>query len=181
MEFIINLAEKFIQFFQEDAANAIIDNIAGTIPVLLGLLFIINFLIQLIGERRVDRVASLFGRSTILSYVALPPIAWFFLSSPGALTLGKLIPERRKPGFQDALGTTVHPLTSLFPHIVPAELFIWLGIANGVTALGLSTMPLAIRAIIVALIVALIRGILTEKIFVYLLRKNKSELVKEMN
>ena len=75
----------------------------------------------------------------------LPVLGWFFMSSPCALTLGKLLPEKSKPGYEDALGTTAHPLTSLFPHVVPSELFVWLGVAAGVKALGLPVTSLALR------------------------------------
>lgn len=178
MDFIVKLADGFIAFFQA-CGDAIMNNIVGTIPMLLALLFLVQFLIKILGDKTINRIASFLGKSAILSYLVLPTFAWFFFSSPGALTLGKFLPEKRKPGFEDALGTTVHPLTSLFPHIVPAELFIWLGIANGVTELGLSVGALAVRAIIVALIVGLIRGIVTERIFLYLLKRNtgKSEVL----
>lgn len=172
MGFFVDLAEKFTAFFQQ-AGDTIMSNITSTIPMLLGLLFLVNFIIKIAGDKKITKVAELLGKSTILSYLVLPSFAWFFFSSPGALTLGKFLPEKRKPGFEDALGTTVHPLTSLFPHIVPSELFIWLGVAAGVTTLGLPTGPLAIRYILVGLIMGLVRGVVTEKIFVYFLVKNK--------
>jgi len=171
MSFFVNLAENFISFFQQ-TGDTIVSNITGTIPMLLGLLFLINFIIKIVGDKKITKIAELLGRSTILSYLVLPSFAWFFFSSPGALTMGKFLPEKRKPGFEDALGTTVHPLTSLFPHIVPAELFIWLGVSAGITTLGLQTGPLAIRYILVGLIMGLVRGIVTEKIFMYFLAKN---------
>ncbi|MCL1995484.1 MAG: PTS glucitol/sorbitol transporter subunit IIC [Defluviitaleaceae bacterium] len=174
MDFIVGLAESFIGFFQA-SGETIAGNIMGTIPTLLALLFLVQFLIRLIGDKKINKAAEVLGKSRILSYLVLPTFAWFFLSSPGALTVGKFLPEKRKPGFQDALGRTVHPLTSLFPHIVPAELFIWLGIASGIQALGLPIGGLAIRAIIVALIVGLISGIVTEKIFLYMLAKKDAK------
>ncbi len=171
----VKLAEGFISFFQK-TGDQIIANVAGTVPMLLGLLFLINFIIKVIGDKKITKIAEFLGKSAILSYLILPSFAWFFFSSPGALTVGKFLPEKRKPGFEDALGTTVHPLTSLFPHIVPAELFIWLGVANGITKLGLSTAPLAIRYIITGLILGLIRGVITEKIFVYFMKKNNKQV-----
>lgn len=172
MDFIIGIADNFIGFFKS-CGETITNNIAGTIPMLLALLFLVQFLIKILGDKKINKIASFLGKSAVLSYLVLPTFAWFFFSSPGALILGKFLPEKRKPGFEDALGTTVHPLTSLFPHIVPAELFVWLGIANGVTALGYSIGGLAVRAIIVGIIMGLVRGIVTEKIFLVLLKKNK--------
>ena len=176
MNFTVNLAESFIQFFQK-VGDQIVANISGTIPMLLGLLFLINFIIRIVGEKKVNKVAEFLGKSAILSYLVLPAFAWFFFSSPGALTVGKFLPEKRKPGFEDALGTCVHPLTSLFPHIVPGELFIWLGVASGVEKLGLSTAPLAIRYILVGLFLGLLRGLVTEKIFIYLMKKDGKQVI----
>jgi PTS system glucitol/sorbitol-specific IIC component len=58
----------------------------------------------------------------------------------------------------------VHPITGLFPHANAAELFVYTGIAAGITQLDLSLGPLAIRFFIVGMIIILIRGIITEKI-----------------
>ena len=175
MNFFIGIAEAFMGFFAA-AGETIAGNITGTVPTLLGLLFLVQFIIKLCGEKRINKVAKVLGKSRILSYLVLPTFAWFFFSSPGALVVGKFLPEKRKPGFQDALGRTVHPLTSLFPHIVPAELFIWLGIAAGVEALGLPIGGLALRAILVSLVVGLISGIVTERIFLFMLKRKDKKL-----
>ena len=97
-----------------------------------------------------------------------------FMSSPGALTLGKLLPEKSKPGYEDALGTPAHPLTSLFPHVVPSELFVWLGVAAGVKALGLPVTSLALRYIAAAMLIGLIRGIITEYLFLRLSKRGNA-------
>ena len=93
------------------------------------------------------------------------------MSSPGALTLGKLLPEKSKPGYEDALGTTAHPLTSLFPHVVPSELFVWLGVAAGIQTLGLPVTELALRYIAAAIVIGLLRGMITEYLFLRLRHK----------
>ena len=159
MDFVIGIADGFIAFFKA-CGETVTNNIVGTIPSLLALLFLVQFVIKIIGDKKINQIANFLGKSAILSYLVLPTFAWFFFSSPGALILGKFLPEKRKPGFEDALGTTVHPLTSLFPHIVPSEL-------------GYSVTGLAIRAILVGTIMGLVRGIITEKIFLGMLKKNK--------
>ncbi|MCI2257270.1 PTS glucitol/sorbitol transporter subunit IIC, partial [Domibacillus sp. PGB-M46] len=63
------------------------------------------------------------------------------------------------------------PITGLFPHANAAELFIYMGIAQGITTLGLSTGPLAIRFFIVGLVVMLIRGIITERITITMMKR----------
>jgi PTS system glucitol/sorbitol-specific IIC component len=165
--FLVSLAEGFIHLFQA-AGKIFLDMMSGTIPMLIALLLAINFLMKLIGQARMERVAALLGRSRILTYGVLPVLGWFFMSSPGALTLGKLLPEKSKPGYEDALGTTAHPLTSLFPHVVPSELFVWLGVAAGLQALHLPVTELALRYIAAAIVIGLVRGVITEYLFLRL-------------
>ena len=116
--FLVSLAEGFIHLFQT-AGKIFHDMMAGLIPMLICLLLAINFLMKLVGTVRMEKVAALLGRSRPLTYGVRPVLGWFFMSSPGALTLGKLLPEKSKPGYEDSPGTTAHPLTSLFPQVVP--------------------------------------------------------------
>ena len=70
----------------------------------------------------------------------------------------------------------VHPITGLFPHANGGELFVYLGIAEGFRQLGLSQGGLAIRYFIAGLIVILIRGIVTEKLTIYLANRQGIDL-----
>ncbi|QKJ86060.1 PTS system, glucitol/sorbitol-specific IIC component [Paramixta manurensis] len=167
---IVEFAEGFIHLFQS-AGKIFAGMISSTIPMLITLILAVNFIMKVIGQKKIEKFATLMGRSKILTYGILPSFAWFFLSSPGALTLGKFLPERCKPAYQDALGSTAHPLTSLFPHVVPSELFIWLGVAAGLTTLNLPVADLAIRYIAAAVLLGFIRGFITE--FIYTRLENK--------
>ncbi|GHL77926.1 hypothetical protein ECZU34_56740 [Escherichia coli] len=110
----VSLAEAFIHVFQV-AGKIFLDMMTGLIPMLICLLLAINFLMKLVGTVRMEKVAALLGRSRILTYGVLPVLGWFFMSSPGALTLGKLLPEKSKPGYEDALGTPPIPSPACFP------------------------------------------------------------------
>ena len=175
MDFITNFAQSFIGIFQE-SGKTFLGMVSGTVPMLVVLLTTINFFIKIVGEDKINKVAMLFGKSKILTYGILPSFAWFFFSSPGALTVGRFLPEKCKPGYQDALGATAHPLTSLFPHVVPSELFIWLGIAEGIKKLGLPISGLAIRYLIAGILVGLMRGFVSEMIFLFLAKRRKVEI-----
>ena len=85
-------------------------------------------------------------------------------------TFGRFVEEKYKPAYYDAAVSFVHPITGLFPHANAGELFVWLGIAEGVQKAGHSTAGLAVRYFIVGLIVILIRGLLTERIYAMLTR-----------
>ena len=61
--------------------------------------------------------------------------------------------------------------TPSFPYANAGELFVWLGVANGVLQLGQSTVPLAVRYFAVGVVVILIRGVVTELITNYLIRR----------
>ena len=78
--------------------------------------------------------------------------------------MGRFLPERYKPAFYDSAVSFVHPITGIFPHANAGELFVYLGIAGGITTLGLGVSDLAVRYLLVGLVVILIRGIFTEVI-----------------
>jgi PTS system glucitol/sorbitol-specific IIC component len=111
------------------------------------------------------------SRNIILRSSLFPVLAMFILCNPMAYTFGRFLKEEQKPAFYDSAVSFCHPITGLFPHANPGELFVYLGIANGITALGLQLGPLAIRYFVVGLIVILIRGIVTERITVMMMKR----------
>lgn len=161
MDFLVNLAEGFIGIFNKGGEN-LVGLITGILPTLIVLMTFVNSIIALIGEERVLAFAQRLTKNIILRYTLFPVLAVFFLTNPMCYSFGKFVEEKQKPAFYDAAVSFVHPILGLFPHANAGELFVWVGISSGLTTLGLSLAPLALRYFLVGVIVILIRGITTE-------------------
>lgn len=164
MDFIANLANGFVSWFTA-GGETFWGWVTGIIPQVVCLMTFVNSIIKLIGEDRVDGFARKVSGNIIGRYLIMPILGMMFLANPMAYTFGRFLKEEHKPGFYDAAVSFCHPITGLFPHANAGELFVYQGIAAGVTAVGFELGDLAVRYFIVGCIVILIRGILTEKIF----------------
>jgi len=154
-------AKWFISIFNSGGAT-LVGLITGILPTLIVLLTFVNALIALIGPERVEKFAMFATKNIILRYTVFPVLAVFFLTNPMCYSFGKFVEEKQKPAFYDAAVSFVHPILGLFPHANAGELFVWTGIATGITTLGLDVAPLALWYFIVGVVVILIRGIVTE-------------------
>ena len=161
METLAKIAEGFIGLFQE-GGEQFVGMVGGILPTVIVLITFLNAMIKIIGEDRVQNWAQKSTGNAFTRYVVLPFVGLFFLGNPMSITLGKFLDGKYKPAFCDAIASFVHPITGLFPHANPAELFVYLGIAEGVKKIGLPVGQLAVRYFIVGLIVILIRGMVTE-------------------
>lgn len=175
MDYLVKLAEGFIGMFQE-GGEQFMGLAKGILPTLICLIVIVNALIKFIGEERIHRLAQKTTKYALLRYTIFPILAVFFLTNPMCYTFGKFLPEKQKPAFYDSAVSFVHPITGLFPHANAAELFVYLGIANGITKLGLPLGPLALRYLLVGIIVILIRGLVTEWITNIMMKRKEMEL-----
>lgn len=172
MDFLISIAEGFIGMFEE-GGETFMGLVTGIIPMLVVLITAVNALIKFIGEERVNSFAQKCTKYFVLRYTIFPFIAVFFLTNPMCYTFGRFLPERQKPAFYDSAVSFVHPITGLFPHANPAELFVYMGVAAGITELGLSLGPLALRFLLVGVVVMLIRGVVTEMITARMLKNRQ--------
>lgn len=168
-------AEWFIGLFQA-GADTFVGFVTGIIPLLIILLTAFYTLTNLIGQDRVQRTARFAAGNIFTRYTLLPLMAVFFLTNPMAYTFGTFLEEKYKPAFYDSAVSFVHPPLGLFPHVNPGELFVWLGVAEGIRRLDLPLGDLAVRYLLAGLVVILIRGILTQYITQFLARRQGVEL-----
>ena len=161
MDILVHAAEWFVGLFQA-GATVLISWMGSIVPLVLMLLIAMNSLIQLIGEDKINRFAGKAAHNPVSRYMLLPFVGAFMLANPMVHSLGRFMPERYKPSYFASAAQFCHTSNGVFPHINPAELFIWLGIAQGVSALGLSTGPLAIRYLLVGLVMNFVAGWVTD-------------------
>lgn len=170
MEFVTWVANGFMSLFQA-GGETFLGWVTGIIPMVVCLMTAINSVIKLIGEDRVERFAKKITGNVFGRYLILPVLAVLFLGNPMCYSFGRFVDEKYKPAYYDSCVSFLHPVTGLFPHANPGELFVYMGIAAGITERGLSLGDLAIRYFTVGLIVIFIRGVLTEKIYLNMLKK----------
>jgi glucitol/sorbitol PTS system EIIC component len=160
-------AEYFISIFQK-GGEVLLSLMGGILPTLIVLLTAVNALVRLIGPEKIENLGVKASQPGLqwypVRYMVLPFLAVFFLTNPMAYTMGRFLPEKYKPAFYDSAVSYVHPITGIFPHANPGELFVYLGIAAGIQTLGYGLGDLALRYLLVGLVVIFIRGIVTELI-----------------
>jgi len=170
MEVISNIANGFMSLFQA-GGETFLSWVTGIIPLIVCLMTAVNSVIKLIGEERVENFTKSITRFAVLRYTLVPILAVLFLGNPMCYTFGRFVPEKFKPAYYDSCVSFLHPVTGLFPHANPGELFVYMGIAAGVQQLNLPLGNLAVRYFVVGVIVILIRGLLTERIYLRMIAK----------
>ncbi len=161
MNTIVNLASGFMNLFTL-GGEQFMSWVVGIVPTITVLLVLMNAIIALAGQDRINTLAKVCTSNPILRYAVLPWASAFMLGNPMALSMGKFMPEFYKPCYYASATYHCHTNSGIFPHINASEIFIYLGIANGISALGLDTTPLAIRYLLVGIVCNFISGWATE-------------------
>lgn len=170
MEWVKWFGEHFIGMFNA-GGETFMGLFTGIVPTLVVLLTFTYAIMKFVGEERVTRIIQFAAKYRLLRYTLMPVLSVLLLTNPMAYTFGRFLPEKQKPAFYDSAVSFVHPVTGLFPYANAGELFVYLGIANGIKELGLPIADLAVRYFLVGVVIILIRGIVTELITNYLAKK----------
>ncbi len=167
MEWIQWFGEHFIGMFNA-GGDKFMSLFTGIVPTLVVLLTFTYAMIKFIGEERVTKVIQFASKYMVLRYTLMPILSILLLTNPMAYTFGRFVEEKQKPAFFDSLVSFLHPVTALFPYANAGELFVYLGVANGITEAGYATSELAVRFFLVGIVVMFIRGVITEQISKFL-------------
>ncbi len=180
MNILVKLASGFMNLFTL-GGEQFVDWVTGIIPTIVMLLVLMNAIIAFAGEEKVEALAKVCTKNPILRYAILPFVSAFMLGNPMALSIGKFMPEFYKPCYYASATYHCHTNSGIFPHINAAEIFIYLGIANGITQLGLSTTPLAVRYLLVGIVANFISGWATEFTTAYVEKQQGKKLSRTLH
>lgn len=175
MDLLINAAEGFIALF-ERGGETFMGFVTDIIPLLIMLLVAMNAVVAMVGQERIERLAMKSSGNIFTRYLVLPLLGTFFLLNPMTLSLGRFLPEKFKPGYYASASYSTHSMNGLFPHVNPAELFVFLGVAAGIEQLGFSTAELALRYFLVGLLMNMIRGWVTDICVTFVEKQQKTKL-----
>lgn len=170
MEAISWFGEHFIGLFKA-GGEQFTSYMTGIIPLLIVLLTFTNSVIAFIGQERVERAIRACSRFMILRYTVMPILSVLILTNPMCYTFGRFVKEEEKVAFYDSAVSFIHPVTGIFPYANAGELFVWLGISQGVEKAGHSSSSLAVMYLLVGIIVMLGRGVLTDTITKFLIKR----------
>lgn len=172
MDVIVTAVEWFIGLFQA-GGDVFVGLVTGIIPQLLALLTVMYTITRLVGEERIERAIQSMTGFAPIRYTVVPFLANIVFTVPLEFTVGRFLKEENKPAFYDAQVSLNHPILGIFPHVHPSEIFVYMGIGNGIQEAGLPLGPLAVRYFLAGLVVILMRGMFTDQVYQFMKRRRE--------
>ncbi|MFR3031561.1 MAG: PTS glucitol/sorbitol transporter subunit IIC [Blautia sp.] len=169
LQLFVSAAEGLTGFFRA-AGETFLGNLEGLLPMALIALTVLNAIVACVGEERFDRVARKLTGNFFCRYTLLPYLGNFFVGSPIVFTFGRYLKEKYKPAFFEiANRTNMAPMMCLFPHVNPSEMYVWLGVYNGVVQ-GYGTQAGGVLAVCTFLLACTssVVGLTVEKVTLFL-------------
>lgn len=173
LNFFISIAEGLSGFFTT-AGESFWETVTGMVPMVVVALTVMNTIVALIGEDRFDKTAQKLTKNFFARYTILPYLANFMVCSPTSFTFGKYLKEKYKPGYYEVCNrTNMAPMMCLFPHVNPGELYVWLGIYDGVVSYAgtRAGATLAVATFVLAFCTSSFIGIVNEKMAAFLAKR----------
>ncbi len=169
MEALYTFGQGFYSLFQTGAVYFLQLFVLQLLPWIIIMITFMNILFKLIGLDRIERLVQLCNKFVLTRWILSPVIPMVFSGNPMTYPYARFLPEKQKVEFFDPAISFCHPVTGLFPHANPGEIFVWLGIASGVfiaegqniAALG----GLAVIYFLMGMVMVLLRSVTTHIIY----------------
>lgn len=115
MDFIVKLASGFMNLFTLGGTQ-FVSWVTGIIPTIVILLILMNAIIALVGDEKIEKIARICTGNPILRYMVLPFVSRFMLGNPMDFQSVNLCRNSISLVIMRQLPTTVIPIM-VFSHI----------------------------------------------------------------
>ena len=132
MEAITVFGEYFYKLFNNGGFYFIELYVLRLLPWIIIMMAFMNILFKLIGLENIEKFTQILGKNIVTRYLLMPVVCMMFSGNPMTYPYARFLPQHQRTAFFDAGISFCHPVTGLFPHANPGEIFVWLGIASGV-------------------------------------------------